>query len=406
MATHLASKWKLCRGAKDPIPALDTTNTGARPKLLLSANTSWNIANFRAGLVQTMVAHGFEVVAASPVDAHAARLEEIGCRHVPLAMDNKGANPLRDAALFLLYLRLMRRERPDIYLGWTIKPNIYGSLAARLLGIPIVNNISGLGTAFLSDGWLTRVVKPLYRLALRHSSRVFFQNRDDCELFVSSRLVRPEQGRLLPGSGIDLDRFAPVPPAPRAAGEGPVFILIARLLWDKGVGEYVEAARRVKAQVPQARFRLLGFLDVENRTAVPHEVVESWEGEGIVDYLGQTDDVRPHIAAADCVVLPSYREGTPRSLLEAAAMARPLIATDVPGCREVVDDEVNGWLCKVRDAEDLADSMLRFAQVSDERKLEMGRQSRLKAEREFNEHVVIGAYLDAIEHALGGRTVP
>lgn len=375
-------------------------------KVVISINTSWNIVNFRAGLMRALQRRGFEVVAASPDDGYAARLSEIGCRHVPLAMDNKGTSPLRDAALFFRYLGLMRRERPVIYLGWTIKPNVYGSLAARLLGIPTINNVSGLGTAFLRDGWLTRVVKLLYRAALSRSACVFFQNRDDRDLFVGARLVRPEQARLLPGSGVDLDRFSPAPPAPRAADEGPVFILIARLLWDKGVGEYVEAAQRVKAREPRARFLLLGFLDVENRTAVPRETVEGWEREGIVFYLGQTDDVRPHIAAADCVVLPSYREGTPRSLLEAAAMARPLIATDVPGCREVVDDDVNGWLCKARDAEDLADKMLRFIAASEEQRLEMGRQSRLKAEREFDERVVIDAYLEAIDRALGAKPTP
>lgn len=375
-----------------------------RGTILLSTNTSWNIVNFRSGLVRALVARGFDVVAASPVDTHVARLEQIGCRHVPLAMDNKGADPLKDSALFLRYLGLMRRERPDIYLGWTIKPNIYGSLAARLLGLPVVNNVSGLGTAFLREGWLTRVVKLLYRVAFRRSACVFFQNNDDRDLFVSSHLVRDEQTRLIPGSGIDLNRFSPTSPMHRAEHEGPVFILVARLLWDKGVGEYVEAARRVKARVPYARFQLLGFLDVANRSAVPREMVDGWVKEGVIEYLGQTDDVRPFIAAADCVVLPSYREGTPRSLIEAAAMARPLITTDVPGCREVVDDGKNGWICRLKDAEDLADKFLRFTEASAERKLEMGRQSRLKVEREFDEKIVIDAYLDAIERSLGCRS--
>lgn len=383
-----------------------TTLDGVRGRLLISINTSWNIVNFRSGLVQALKARGFEVIAASPSDAHADRLAEIGCRHVPLAMDNKGTNPARDFGLFLRYLDVMRRERPDVYLGWTIKPNVYGSLAARVLGIPSINNVSGLGTAFLRDGWLNRVVKLLYRVALDRSACVFFQNRDDSGLFTRARLVHPEQVRLLPGSGVDLDRFAPVPPAPRGEGEGPVFLLIARLLWDKGVGEFVEAARLVRAKVPGARFRLLGFLDVENRTAVPRASVEDWVREGIIEYLGQTDDVRPHIADADCIVLPSYREGTPRSLLEAAAMARPLVATDVPGCREVVDDGVNGWLCKVRDSVDLAGRMMRLAEATPAGRLEMGRQSRLKVERTFDERIVIQAYLDVIERALGERSRP
>ncbi|TDR34865.1 glycosyltransferase involved in cell wall biosynthesis [Aquamicrobium defluvii] len=377
--------------------------TATRASLLLSINTSWNIVNFRTGLVRTMVAQCFKVAAASPDDTHTARLAEIGCRHISLAIDNRGTNPVKDAGLFLRYLGLMLREKPDVYLSWTIKPNIYGSLAAHILRVPVICNVSGLGTTFLHDGWLTRFVKLLYRVAFSRSAVIFFQNRDDLDLFVESRLVRPEQVCLLPGSGIDLDRFAPAPIAPREADDGPVFILVARLLWDKGIREYVEAARRIKARMPQVRFRLLGFLDVENRTAVPRQAVENWVQEGIIEYLGQTNDVRPHLADADCVVLPSYREGTPRSLLEAAAMARPLIATDVPGCREVVDDGVNGWLCKAKDTDDLVDKMLRFAESSGERRLEMGLQSRLKAERQFNERIVIDAYLAAIEQILARR---
>ena len=382
---------------------VSSLQAATRASLLLSINTSWNIVNFRAGLVQAMAAHGFEVAAASPNDAHTARLGEIGCRHIPLAIDNKGTNPLKDAVLFLRYIDLMRREKPGVYLSWTIKPNIYGSLAAHILRIPVICNVSGLGTTFLHDGWLTRFVKLLYRVALSRSAVVFFQNREDLDLFVESRLVRPQQVHLLPGSGIDLDRFAPAPIAPREADNGPVFILVARLLWDKGIREYVEAARSIKARMPQVRFRLLGFLDVENRTAVPRQTVENWEQEGIIEYLGQTSDVRPHLADADCVVLPSYREGTPRSLLEAAAMARPLIATDVPGCRDVVDDGVNGWLCRAKDINDLANKMLRFAESSTAQRLEMGRQSRLKAERQFNERIVVDAYLAAIEQILARR---
>ena len=370
------------------------------PKIILSINTSWNIVNFRSGLVRALRRKGFEVVALSPDDAYVGRLAELECRHVPLAMDNKGTNPLRDAALFLRYLMVLRRERPAVFLGWTIKPNVYGSLAARLLGVPVINNVSGLGTAFLSTGWLNRVVRFLYRAAFARSARVFFQNRDDLTLFVDSDLVRSGQARLLPGSGVDLDYFSPAPSGHRAPGVGPVFVLVARLLWDKGVGEYVEAARILRSRLPQARFQLLGFLDVENRTAVPRKAVDQWVAEGLVEYLGHADDVRPYLAAADCVVLPSYREGTPRSLLEAAAMARPLIATNVPGCREVVDDGFNGWLCRPADANDLADRMLRFALMPEADREEMGRQGRLKAEREFSESIVVDAYLADIERLL------
>lgn len=378
----------------------DASMKASGRKIVVSINTSWNIVNFRSNLIRAMVSSGYVVVAAAPVDAHSSRLLELGCRHEPLEMDNKGTSPIRDLFLFMRYTRLLRRERPDIYLGWTIKPNIYGALASRLFSVPVVNNVSGLGTAFLRDSWLTLFVKLLYRAAFARSACVFFQNGEDRDMFVRYRLVRFEQTQLLPGSGIDLVKFCPAPQLTPTLMEAPVFLLVARLLWDKGVGEFVGAAKIVKARIPTARFRILGFLDVENRTAVPRGMVEQWVEQGIVEYLGETDDVRPHIKAADCVVLPSYREGTPRSLLEAAAMAKPIIATDVPGCREVVDDGINGWLCRVRDADDLAEKMQRFAVTPLEDRSEMGKQSRLKVEREFDERNVIDAYLAVIERVF------
>ena len=371
-------------------------------KILISANTSWNIRNFRAGLIHAIRERGHEVLAASPTDAHSPRLEELGCRHLSLPMDNKGASPIRDLGLFLRYVRLLRRERPDVFLGYTIKPNIYGSLAARLLRIPVINNVSGLGTAFIRDNWLTRIVKALYRLALRSSARVFFQNEDDRSLFVELKLAQPEQTALLPGSGIDLEQFRPrqtESPQPGA----PCFLLIARLLWDKGVGEFVDAARIVKTNFPDARFQLLGFLDAENRTAISKATVDEWVSEGIVEYLGVADDVRPFIAASDCVVLPSYREGTPRTLLEAAAMGKPLVTTDVPGCREVVEHGKNGFLCEVRNPADLAQKLLDFIGLSDVQRSRMGQASRVKVERQFDENIVIQRYLETIEEILKAK---
>lgn len=366
-------------------------------RVVICSNTAWSLYNFRAGLIRSLLARGMEVVAVAPPDnKYATLLTELGCGFEAIPMDNKGTSPVADALLVARFARLFRRLKPDWFLGYTIKPNVYGSLAARFLGVPVINNVSGLGTAFIRHGWLTRVVTTLYRATLSGSQTVFFQNPDDLNLFVGTGLVRSEQARLLPGSGIDLQRFAPLVAAPCCKGEGPVFLLIARLLWDKGVGEYVEAARLVRAKLPGARFQLLGFLDVENRTAVPRADVDSWVREGIVDYLGAAEDVRALIAAADCVVLPSYREGTPRSLLEAAAMAKPILATDVPGCRTVVDDGVNGFLCGVRAPQALADVMVRFAELDPRARQLMGDASRAKMEREFDEKIVIDAYLDAL----------
>jgi glycosyltransferase involved in cell wall biosynthesis len=243
------------------------------------------------------------------------------------------------------------------------------------------------------------MVSALYRIAFARSSTVFFQNPEDRALFLHKRLVRADRAQLLPGSGIDLRRFQPPSRGFRSAGEPFRFLLVGRVIRDKGVLEYVAAARRLRARWPDVRFQLLGFLDVENRTAISRQEVEGWAREGLIDYLGASDDVRPHLAQADCVVLPSYREGLPRTLLEAAAMARPLIATDVPGCRHIVRDEVNGLLCAVRDAASLANAMERMLEAPPQQRAAWGAEARAIAEREFAEETVIARYLEAIARA-------
>ena len=365
-------------------------------KIVVSINASWNIVNFRMGLLRALLARGHEVAALAPRDAWSDRLAEAGVEYHAIEMDKKGVSPLRDAALFLAYRKALRRLRPDVFLGYTAKPNVYGSLAAQGVGARVINNVSGLGTAFIREGLLTRIVSALYRLAFRRSARVFFQNGEDLALFVERGLVAADKAGLLPGSGIDLDRFAAAPPNIRAAGE-IVFLLPARLLRDKGVGEYVEAARRLRAEVPKARFQLLGFVDADNRTAISRAELDAWVEEGVVEYLGVADDVRPHIAAADCVVLPSYREGLPRALLEGAAMARPLIASDVPGCRHVVRDGVNGLLCRVRDSDSLLAAMRRMAAGDPAQRHAWGEAGRDIVEREYDEKIVIARYVEAIE---------
>jgi glycosyltransferase involved in cell wall biosynthesis len=314
-------------------------------------------------------------------------------------MDNQGTNPVRDLLLLWHFFRLLSIERPDVCLCYTVKPNVYGSLAARALGIPVINNITGLGAVFMKEGWLNQLVKWLYKVSLSRSKKVFFQNDDDRQLFITNRLLSEDVTDLLPGSGINLEKFAPFPlPLPRKT---PIrFLLIARMLWDKGVGEFVEAARLLKQRGVDAEFCLLGFLDVKNPAAISHQQMNDWVSEGVVRYLGVSDNVREEIAQVDCVVLPSYREGTPRTLLEAAAMARPIVTTDAVGCRTVVDDGTNGFLCKPKDAFDLADKMERIVSMSPFEREIMGLRGRNKVEREFDEQIVIEKCLSAIEAVL------
>ncbi|MGC9419095.1 MAG: glycosyltransferase family 4 protein [Rhodovulum sp.] len=364
--------------------------------ILLTVNAAWNILNFRRPLVEALRADGHRITVLAPPDDAVQGLRDLGCAFVPLDMDVKGLAPHRDLALIRRLRRHFRALGPDAILSFTIKNNIYGALATRGLGIPFIPNVTGLGTAFLSSGLLQRVAETLYRSAFGPLPVIFFQNQDDRALFLARRLVKEEQARLLPGSGIDLDHFAPVP----LPGTGEVrFLMIARLLRDKGVMEYVEAARLLQAGTAPVRFQLLGPLGAQNRTAISPEMVADWQRDGIIEYLGESRDVRREIAAADCVVLPSYREGAPRTLIEAAAMARPLIATDVPGCRAVVEDGVTGFLCEVQSAESLAAACRRMAAADHRCRAEMGQAGRAKMEREFDQKLVVAAYREALKQS-------
>jgi len=356
--------------------------------------------NFRSALIRRLQAEGWRVVCIAPQDGYAGQLEAMGCRFISLPLVNAGTNPLQELHSIWAYYRAYRRGRPAVALHFTPKANIYGSLAARLTRVPCINNIAGLGTAFIHDGPLTRIVRALYTLSQKSCRRIFFQNPDDRALFLDRGLARPEQTDLLPGSGVDTERFASVP-AQRGDTECVVFLLIARLIWDKGVGEFADAARQVLAEYPQARFQLLGFVDDNNPRAVPEEQIRSWEEEGTLTWLGRSDDVRPHIASADCVVLPSYREGTPKSLLEAASMGKPLITTNAVGCRQTVEDGVNGFLCRPRDAQDLAAKMHAFLALPTDEREQMGQRGREKMVREFDERIVLDTYLAAIREIVG-----
>ncbi len=363
-----------------------------RPRVLISANSFWNIKNFRSALIEALVAEGWDVLIAAP-EADGSWFDRPEVTAVPITLDRSGMNPLRDLMLILAYHKLIRFYRPTIFLGFTAKPNIYGPIAARFSNVPCLPNVSGLGTAFINAGLLTALVSRMYRMAFARCPIVFFQNPDDLELFVERNIVRPKQGRLLPGSGVDLDRFKP---NPSGSGSEIRFLLIGRLLGDKGVREFVDAARALRAEHPQWRFHMLGPIDPGNRTGIGRGELNGWVAEGTVDYLGQTEDVRPHIDAATAVVLPSYREGLPRSLLEAAAMAKPLVATNVPGNRRIVEHGVNGLLCQPRSAVALAEAMRTIGLMNDAERQAMGSAGRAIVERGFGEQQVIRAYLEAM----------
>ena len=360
-----------------------------RRTIVMCANTAWNLANFRAPIITSLLEDGYRVIATAAKDGAESRLLALGAEFRPLPIQSSSRNPLDDFRLILALRRLLRAERPAALMTFTIKPNIYGTLAARMTRTHSLATISGLGSAFLAGGRMGRLIDRLYRLALRGAGAVFFQNDEDCDIFLERQLVRAEQVRRVPGSGVDLAAF---PASPLPGGPAPVFLFIGRLLLDKGVREFVEAATLVRHTGHESEFRILGECGVENPSAVPFKEVERWAADGTIRYLGPTEDVRPAIAESDCVVLPSYREGVPRSLLEASAMGRPLIATDVPGCRDVVDDGINGFLCEARSAPALADAIRRMMALAPAERQAMGVRGRTKVENEFGVERVVAAY--------------
>lgn len=367
--------------------------------VVIAYNTCWYVYNFRLPLIRTLTAHGWRVTILAPRDEYTERVIAEGAAHRHIVLEAKGMNPLRELATVRRFKEAYHELRPAVVLQYTIKPDIYGSIAARSLGIPVINTITGLGMMF-SGGPKELLARLLYRFAFSRANLVLFQNADDRALFLQGRMVREEQASLLPGSGVDTERFSPQP-----RGEGPfTFLLAARLLRSKGVEDYTTAARLVKARYPDARFVLLGKHDPKDAEYADSVQLSRAMSEGVVERPGHVDDIRPFIASADCVVLPSYyREGVPRSLLEAASMGKPLIAADSVGTREPVLHGKNGFLCRPRDPEDLADKMEAMIAMSPEKRAEMGAVSRRYMKERFDEKIVIDAYLHAVERLAGAR---
>ncbi len=368
-------------------------------------NTSWNIFNFRLGLLQALKNQGYKIIAIAPRDDYSQKLQSMGFEYHHISMNNKGTNPVQDLKLLVAFYKLYKKLKPDVILQYTIKPNIYGTIAAKLAGCQTINNISGLGTVFLNDHFSSKLARFMYRCSLRFANRVFFQNPHDRQLFIEHKLITESKTDLLPGSGINVDKYKPSKRA-HQQGSSCIFLLVARMIRDKGVIEFVEAAGHLLNEGTDqvVEFWLLGDLYPGNPTAISADQLEQWQQDGVVKYLGHVDDVAAVIHKADCVVLPSYREGLSRVLLEAAAMAKPIITTDTPGCKDVVDHGLNGYLCAVKSSQDLALMMREFLLLEEQQRLKMGRNGRLKIERQFDEKIVIDKYSSAIRALIAHKS--
>ncbi len=370
-----------------------------KKKILLSINTVWNVVNFRATLIQFLQDKNYEIIVLAQSDDYDQELSLLNVQFISLPVNSQKLSIFNDLKLLMIYIWYFYKIKPDIYLGFTIKPNLYGSIAANIFNIPIVNNINGLGKAFSSSGLLSRFAKYAYTFALKKSKIIFFQNQEDRDFFVSMRIVNDFNAGLLPGSGVDLETFNE-DLFDKTPNQSFTFLLIARLLKEKGIFEYIQAARLTLRDFPNTIFLLMGIIDENNPSSLSANQINDWHEEGIIHFLGAKDDVRPYIAQSDCVVLPSYyNEGTPKCLLEAASMSKPIITTDWKGCRDTVDHGVNGLLCKPRDVQDLYSC---FNQMLDMSELDMQKfkfSSREKAKM-FDEKIVFNKYLESIEANL------
>jgi glycosyltransferase involved in cell wall biosynthesis len=373
-------------------------------KIVLFANTDWYLYNFRRSLILALHKEGYDVLLVSPPGPYGDRLRDLGVRWQSVPLDRRSLNPLREIDFLRRFAQLLRAERPQLIHGFTIKCAVYGSLAARLANVPArVNAVAGLGYVFTSNDTRARMLRPLVRGLLRlalggRAARLILQNPDDVAMFEQVKLVDRSRIRLIAGSGVDCSRFQ------AASANRPTeplrVLLAARLLWDKGIAEYIAAARQLLADGRAIRFLMAGTPDPGNPAAISSAEIQEWVDEGLVDWLGHVDDMPALFASVDMVVLPSYREGLPKSLIEAAACALPLVTTDVPGCREVVTDQVDGLLIPARDAAALADAI---AILQDEPALakRLGLAARTKALAEFDEQIVIKRTMDVYQELLG-----
>ncbi len=363
-----------------------------KKKIALVANSAWSMYNFRIDLIRHLLL-SFDVLVIAPKDEFADDLVKAGCSYLDIRFNNRSENPLQDYALLKSLERIYRAEQPDFIFHYVIKPNIYGSMAAARCGIQSVAVITGLGYSFDRPNWLNRIVRFLYRRALKKTREVWFLNKEDADVFIERKLVNPEKIKILPGEGINTDHFFPQSHKPIARTRAFQFLMGTRLLRSKGVGVYIEAARILKNKYRDVRFELIGFFEKNHRDSITESELRNWQKKGIIHYGGFAKDVRPFLRQADCFVFPSfYHEGIPRCLLEAAAMEIPIITSVNTGCKEVVLEGVNGFLAVPNDPAALAARMEEMMALSNGQRADMGKKGRELVSEKFGIEKILMEY--------------
>ena len=366
--------------------------------IAIVANSTWNIYNFRLNIIRKLLNEGWAVTVIAPLDEYISYKESFPrVKHIALkSLNRDNRNPFKDFKLYQELKSIYKRLKPDLILHYTHKPNIYGGFAAKHCGIKSIAVVTGLGYPFIHKGLVNSITKKLYRLSSDCHSKMIFENEDDKAYFISQRLVKADKAYAIKGCGVDTAIYLPVPNG--VEKEKSIFTFIGRLLHDKGIVEFVEAAQKIKARNPNTEFWVLGELDKENPSMVKKSQLLDWIEAGAIVYHGFVKDVRPFIAKSDCIVLPSYREGMPRIILEAMSMSKPVITTLTAGCRETVVDGENGFLVESKDSKALTDGMIQFLELNHDQKHTMGEKGRAMAIEAFNSEKIATVLYDIIRH--------
>jgi glycosyltransferase involved in cell wall biosynthesis len=373
-------------------------------KIGIIANRTWNIVNFRLDLIHRLREKGFEPVVLAPEDDHTPQLQKLKIEYSPIKrLSRNGTNPIKDLLLLIELVHLFKKHELDLVLLYTIKPNIYGSIAARWVNISSIATVTGLGYIFLNRKYSGWIAKKLYKAAFRYTNKIVFHNPEDQALFTQSGLAGKNKCLVIPGSGVNMEYFSPVQTGIRSENEKIRFLYIGRLLYDKGVLELLQAFEKLYHEEKEVELWMVGEVDQKNPSAISRTDLKYWERSlDTFDYKGVTDDVRPYIKASDVVVLPSYREGLPKTILEAMAMAKPIIVSDVPGCRETIASEEpkNGYFCKSKDPESLYEQLLNMVRLSKLERDRMGKASRELVREKFQSNKIVIAYEKLIDEIL------
>lgn len=365
-------------------------------KIILNANTLFAVYNFRCNLMKKLEQEGYEIVCLGNKDSSSEEIEKNGWRYLDARMDRRGTSILNDMKLFFNYLKVFKKEKPDYILNFTIKPNIYGSLAAKLLNIPTINNVTGLGDIFDKKNLTSKIVKMLYKISFKFPKKIFFQNDDDLNIFLENNLVDKKICGRLPGSGVDIERFTPKEMGKK--DDKIRFLFLGRISNKKGVRVINEVSKILTPKYSNMEFQLLGKIYTDEEGHISKEELSNWEKESNIKYLGTSKDVTKEISEADCIIFPSfYREGVPRSLIESAAMGKPILTTENVGCRDIVNDGYNGYLAKPNDVDSMVKIVEKFFNLSEEEKRVLGNNGRKKVVEEFDERIVIDRYLKIIK---------